>query len=91
MKNIFLALCAVSCFALVSCENFKESLSEIVSSLKANVSAGVEGGKTEDGGYEVKGHASTNVLGWEPYVEAKAGIRKKVDAPVEEEVVVVEE
>lgn len=71
MKNLFV-IAAVA--LLASCSSVKETSDAALAQAKTGASVGFSTGKVEKG-YQVSGHASTNVFGVEPYGSFVAGIR----------------
>lgn len=73
MKTLFLSL-IVSISLLSSCTSVKTASQGAAEQVKGNLSVGFSTEKVENG-YEVGGHASTNVFGIEPYASFKAGVK----------------
>lgn len=63
---------------VTSCSTVKDNVAQ---QAKGNLSVGFDTQKV-DNGYEVNGHASTNVFGVEPYASFRAGVRYNT-APVQ--------
>ena len=73
MKSIIVSL-LLAC-SLMSCTNVKQTADSAASQAKSNLSVGLSTGKSPIGsGYEVNGHASTNIFGVRPYASFTAGI-----------------
>jgi hypothetical protein len=70
MKSVLFFTLIISA-AFTSCSTVKDTAAQ---QAKGNLSVGFDTQKV-DNGYEVNGHASTNVFGVEPYAAFKAGIR----------------
>ena len=81
------ALILLASLTLISCSSVQNGTDAALEQAKGNVSVGFGTTKVE-GGYEVNGHASTNVFGVEPYGSFKAGVRYAPRRPVEQRVVV---
>jgi hypothetical protein len=68
MKNYILLLIALT---VTSCSTVRDSVAQQV---KGNLSVGFDTDKV-DNGYEVNGHASTNIFGIEPYTSFRIGVK----------------
>ena len=80
--TLFLAFIALTTFG-VGCSSVQDASNSALDQAKGNVSLGFSTKKV-DKGYEVAGHAGTNVFGIEPYGSFVAGIRynpKTAEAP----------
>lgn len=73
MKTLFLSL-IVSISLLCSCTSVKTASTDAAEQVKGNLSVGFSTEKVENG-YEIGGHASTNIFGLEPYASFKAGLK----------------
>jgi hypothetical protein len=84
------ALILLASLTLISCSSVQNGTDSALGQVKGNASVGFGTTKVE-GGYEVNGHASTNIFGVEPYGSFKTGIRYAPRKPVEQlpEVVVI--
>ena len=80
MKKVLLLLASAT---LISCSSVQTGSDRALEQVKGNASVGFGTTKVE-GGYEVNGHASTNVFGVEPYGQFRAGIRYAPKRPVVE-------
>jgi len=65
---------ALAMMALVSCSSVKSTTNTALDQVKTGANVGFTTEKVEKG-YQVSGHASTNVFGVEPYGSFTAGIR----------------
>ena len=68
---------------LISCTSVKNTTDAALDQARTGASVGFATEKV-DKGYQVSGHASTNVFGVEPYGSFTAGIRYAPRRPVEE-------
>lgn len=84
MKKTLILLASLT---LISCSSVQNGSGSAIDQVKGNASVGFGTTKVE-GGYEVNGHASTNVFGVEPYGSFKAGVRYAPRRPVEQPAVV---
>lgn len=84
MKTLLVSIIAT--IALVSCSTIKDQTNAAINQAKTGASIGFATEKVEKG-YQVSGHASTNVFGIEPYGSFEAGIRYAPRKPVEQETV----
>jgi hypothetical protein len=80
MKTLITSI--IVAMALASCSTVKEQGNVALNQAKTGASIGFVTEKVEKG-YQVSGHASTNVFGIEPYGSFKAGIRYAPRQPVE--------
>jgi len=80
MKTLIASI--IAAVALASCSTVKEQSNIALNQAKTGASIGFATEKVEKG-YQVSGHASTNVFGIEPYGSFKAGIRYAPRQPVE--------
>jgi len=80
------ALILLASLTLISCSSVQSGSDKALEQVKGNASIGFGTEKVE-GGYEINGHASTNVFGVEPYGSFKAGIRYSPKRPVEQPVI----
>jgi len=87
MKHTTLLTTIISIAALASCTTTKQTTNEAVEQAKSNIDIGYHMGRV-DGGYEVGGHASTNIFGLEPYGSFTTGMRYN-PKPVTPEPIVV--
>ena len=85
MKTIT-TLFAIAMLSLASCTAVQQGTDSALDQAKGNVSVGFSTTKVEKG-YEVNGHAATNVFGVEPYGSFKVGVRYNPKTPVEGEAV----
>ena len=67
---------------LVSCSSVKNTTDTALNQARTGASVGFSTEKVEKG-YQVSGHASTNVFGVEPYSSFTAGIKYSPRRPVE--------
>ena len=79
MKTLLLTAMLVG---LVSCSSVKNTTDTALNQARTGASVGFVTEKVEKG-YQVSGHASTNVFGVEPYGSFTAGIRYAPRRPVE--------
>lgn len=77
--NIIAAIALASCCA--SCSTVKEQTNVALNQAKTGASIGFNTEKVEKG-YQVSGHASTNIFGVEPYGSFTTGIRYAPRTPV---------
>jgi hypothetical protein len=83
MKTLITSI--IAAMALASCSTVKEQGNVALNQAKTGASIGFVTEKV-DKGYQVSGHASTNVFGIEPYGSFATGIRyapKRPAAPVD--------
>jgi hypothetical protein len=76
MKTISILLLSLYCACInVSCSTAQQAAQTVEQQAKSNLSVGLNTGKSPVGnGYEVNGHASTNIFGVHPYVSFTAGL-----------------
>lgn len=79
MKTLVTLLIATT---LISCTSIKSTSDAALAQAKTGASVGFSTEKVEKG-YQVSGHASTNVFGVEPYGSFTAGIRYAPKRPAE--------
>ena len=80
MKTLLLATMLMG---LVSCTSVKSTTDAALDQARTGASVGFSTEKVEKG-YQVSGHASTNVFGVEPYGSFTAGIRYAPRRPIVE-------
>jgi hypothetical protein len=88
MKTLITSI--IAAIALASCTSVKEQTNAALDQAKTGASIGFVTEKVEKG-YQVSGHASTNVFGVEPYSSFTAGVRYAPRRPVEQVAPVVVE
>jgi hypothetical protein len=88
MKTLITSI--IAAIALASCTSVKEQTNAALDQAKTGASIGFVTEKVEKG-YQVSGHASTNVFGVEPYGSFTAGVRYAPRRPVEQVAPVVVE
>jgi len=88
MKTLITSI--IAAIALASCTSVKEQTNAALDQVKTGASIGFVTEKVENG-YQVSGHASTNVFGVEPYSSFTAGVRYAPRRPVEQVAPVVVE
>lgn len=81
MKTLITSI--IAAVALASCTSVKEQTNAALDQAKTGASVGFVTEKVEKG-YQVSGHASTNVFGVEPYGSFTAGVRYAPRRPVEQ-------
>lgn len=85
MKTLITSI--IAAMALASCSTVKEQGNVALNQAKTGASVGFVTEKVEKG-YQVSGHASTNVFGVEPYGSFTAGVRyapRRLAAPADVE------
>jgi hypothetical protein len=88
MKTLITSI--IAAIALASCTSVKEQTNAALDQAKTGASIGFVTEKVEKG-YQVSGHASTNVFGVEPYGSFTTGVRYAPRRPVEQVAPVVVE
>ncbi len=88
MKTLITSI--IAAVALASCTSVKEQTNAALDQVKTGASVGFTTERVEKG-YQVSGHASTNVFGVEPYGSFTAGVRYAPRRPVEQVAPVVVE
>ena len=71
-----IAILLITLAMVTSCSTVKDTVAQ---QAKGNLSVGFDTQKVGNG-YEVNGHASTNVFGVEPYASFRAGIRYNAES-----------